>query len=117
TPAEQRAYFLRDNAGTVAAIAGILILFVYFLVTWFEFGRDPPCGPVIPLFAPPKNFSPAAVRFVHRMAYDRKAFSASLINMAVKGYMKISESGGEYTLTRTGKGAGEAGLAGGESAI
>ncbi len=102
TPAEQRAYFLRDNASAVAAAAGILILLVYFSVTWFEFGRDPDGGPVIPLFAPPQNFSPAAVRFVHRMAYDRKAFSASLVDMAVKGYLKISEQNGTYTLTRKG---------------
>src|SRR5262249_41322019 len=62
-------------------------------------------------------FSPSAVRFVHRMAYDRKAFSAALINMAVKRYMKIDEDGGDYTLTRTGKNETDAALSTGERAI
>lgn len=117
TDAERRAQFIRDNASAVVAIAGILILLVYFGATWFEFGRDPRRGIIIPLFAPPKNFSPAAVRFVHRMGYDRKAFAASLVDMAVKGYMKISEADHTYTLTRTGKSESAAGLDDGESAM
>jgi hypothetical protein len=115
--AEQRAQFIRDNASAVVAIAGVLILLVYFVTTWFEFGRDPRRGTIIPLFAPPKDFSPAAVRFVHRMAYDRKAFSAALIDMAVKGYMKIGEADHTYTLTRTGKSERAASLDDGESAM
>ena len=117
TPAELRADFIRDNAGTVVAVAGVLILLIYFMVVWWEHGRDPRRGTVIPLFAPPKDFSPAAVRYVYRMAYDRKAFSAALIDMAVKGYMKITQAGSTYTLTRTGKSEDEAGLSSGESAI
>jgi uncharacterized membrane protein YgcG len=117
TADERRAQFIRDNASPVAAIAGVLVLLVYFGATWFSFGRDPEHGVIVPLFAPPKDFSPAAVRFVHRMAYDRKSFAASLIDMAVKGYLKIKEDGGDYTLTRTGRGEGESGLAHGESAI
>lgn len=115
--AELRADFIRDNASMIVAIAGVLILLVYFSVTWWSFGRDPKHGTIIPLFAPPKDFSPAAVRYVHRMAYDRKAYAASLIDMAVKGYLTISEEDGTYTLTRTGKSEAECGLADTESAI
>jgi len=117
TAAERRAQFIRDNASAVAASGGVLVLLVYFLVAWFEFGRDPAHGVVVPLFVPPKGFSPSAIRFVHRMAYDRKVFSAALIDMAVKGYMKIKEDDGDYTLTRTGKSDGGVELARGESAI
>src|SRR5207237_672175 len=117
TAAERRAQFIRDNASAVVAITGVLLLLVYFGVTWFEYGRDPARGTIIPLFAPPKDFSPAAVRYVHRMAYDRKSFAASLVDMAVKGYMKISEEDGTYTLKRTGKSARDTGLATGEDAV
>ena len=117
TKTELREQFIRDNAGTVVAMAGALILLIYFAVAWWTHGRDPKRGVVIPRFAPPRDFSPAAVRFVHRMAYDRKSYSASLVDMAVKGYLKISEEHGTYTLTRTGKSEGEAGLAHGEAAI
>ncbi|HEY1707692.1 MAG TPA: DUF2207 domain-containing protein [Rhizomicrobium sp.] len=100
TSAELRADYLRDHADVVVAVLGLLILAIYFSVTWYEFGRDPDGGPVIPLFAPPNGFSPAAVRYVHRMAYDRKAFSATIINLAVNGYLTISQSGNIYTLTK-----------------
>ena len=117
TAAEQREMFLRDNADMVAALLGVVILLIYFLVVWYEFGRDPRRGPIIPLFAPPSGFSPAAVRFVHRMAYDRKSYAASLVDMAVKGYLTISEEKHVYILTRTDKTDGDCGLSHGESAI
>ena len=115
--AERTGEFLRDNAATGAALAGLAALFAFYFVAWWSFGRDPTRGVVVPLFAPPKNFSAAAVRFVHRMAYDRKAFAAALIAMAVKGYLKITETSGIYTLTRTGKSDKDAGLQSTETAI
>jgi uncharacterized membrane protein YgcG len=108
--AEQRADFIRDNASMIVALAGVLMLLVYFGVTWWSFGRDPARGTIIPLFAAPKDLSPAAVRYVHRMEYDRKAYAASLIDMAVKGYLTIAEDDGDYTLTRTGKSEEECGF-------
>ncbi len=117
SPAELRREFLRDNASAIAACLGVLLLVIYFTVGWFEHARHPKRGVIVPLFAPPKDFSPAAVRFVHRMAYDRKSYAASLVDMAVKGYLKIAEADHAYTLTRTGKGEGEAGLAHGEVQI
>jgi uncharacterized membrane protein YgcG len=117
TEAELREQFIRDNAAAVVSMAGVLMLLIYYLVAWWTHGRDPRRGVIIPRFAPPQDFSPAAVRYVHRMAYDRKSYSASLVNMAVKGYLKISEAHGTYTLRRTGKSEGECGLAHGEVAI
>ena len=115
--ADRAANFLRDNASTGAAILGLIALGVYYFTAWYRFGRDPERGVIVPLFAPPKDFSAAAVRFVHRMGYDRKAFAAALIAMAVKGYLKITEDHGVYTLTRTGKSEAEAGLASTERGI
>ena len=117
TDAERTANFLRDNAATGAALLGFAVLAAFYFIAWWKFGRDPARGVIVPLFAPPKNFSAAAVRFVDRMGYDRKAFAAALIAMAVKGYLTISEDGGSYTLRRTGKSDGESGLASTESAI
>jgi uncharacterized membrane protein YgcG len=111
TPAEERANFIRDNGAPITALMGLFILLVYFGATWWEFGRDPKQGPIVPLFSPPDNLSPAAVRYLHRMAYDRKAYAATLINLAVKGYLTIGQDDGAYVLTRTGRSEGECGLA------
>ena len=115
--AERTGNFLRDNASTGVALLGLIALAAYYGFTWYRFGRDPARGVIVPLFAPPKDFSPAAVRFVYRMGYDRKAFAAALIAMAVKGYLTISESHGVYTLKRTGKSESECGLSSTERAI
>jgi hypothetical protein len=115
--ADRAGNFLRDNASAGAALLGLIALAIYYAIAWSRFGRDPARGVIVPLFAPPQDFSPAAVRFVYRMGYDRKAFAAALIAMAVKGYLKITESHGVYTLTRTGVSQAASGLASTEGAI
>lgn len=117
SPEELQRDFIRDNAATIVAAAGVLLMTIYFIIVWIEHGQRPARGTIIPLFAPPKDFSPAAVRFVHCMGYDRKAYAAALVDMAVKGYLKITEDRSVYTLTRTGKSETEAGLAPTETAI
>jgi uncharacterized protein (TIGR04222 family) len=49
------------------------------------------------------------------MGYDQKAFSAALINLAVKGYVDIAEDDGNYSLQKSG--TGTATLAPGEAAL
>ena len=117
TDAQLRGEFIRDNASAIAAAAGVLILLIYFIAVWLDFGRRPKRGLVVALFAPPKDFSPAAVRFVRRMGYDRKCYAASLVDMAVKGYLKISEEKRVYTLARTGRTDEQSGLASGEAGM
>lgn len=114
---ELKREFIRDNAASIVALAGVLLMLIYFVAVWFEFGQRPSGGTVIPLFAAPQGFSPAAVRFVHRMSYDRKSYAAALVDMAVKGYIRIAEDHGVYTLTLTGKNETDAKLSPDESAI
>lgn len=115
--AEKRRDFIIDNASAIVAFLGVLLLLVFYSVAWWHYGRDPKRGTVIPLFAPPAGLSPEAMRYIHKMSYDRKAFAAALINMAVKGYLTISEEHGTYTLSRTGKSETDTGLSGSEAAM
>lgn len=105
---------LNDNAILLAGVAGILILLIYYLLVWWKVGRDPEPGTIIPLFEPPKGYSPGAMRYILKMGFDNKTFSAAIVSMAVKGFLKISEdSSGTYTLMKTGS---EAPLSMGEKA-
>lgn len=117
TAIENARGFLRDNGATGAAMIGFFALFAYYYYIWSKAGRDPARGIVVPLFGPPEGFSAAAIRYVYRMGYDRKAFAAAIVSMAVKGYMKISEDDGVYTLSRTGMSVEETNLLKGERAI
>jgi len=95
-------YFVEDNTPVIAGLTGLIILLVYYIAVWFGYGVDPKKGIIIPLFEPPDNLSPAAVRFIAEMGFDNKAYTASVLSIAVKGHLKIEEDNGEYSLIKTG---------------
>ncbi len=73
-------------------------------MVWWQVGRDPDKGTIIPLFEPPKGFSPAAIRFLMRMSFDAKTFAAAVMDLAVKGYLRIREANGLFVLEKKGAG-------------
>jgi uncharacterized membrane protein YgcG len=92
------SWFIRDFLQSSAAGTGLLILVGYYFFTWTKVGRDPQPGPIIPLFSPPENISPAAGRYILKMGFDQKSFAAVLVNMAVKGVIRIEQDKNDYTL-------------------
>lgn len=101
TPVEKTRAFLAANGSSVAGVAGIAALLLYYLFTWLRVGRDPQEGVIIPLYEAPDGLSPAAVRYIRRMGYDDGVFAAALVDMAVKGGIAIEEDpDGIYVLTR-----------------
>ena len=85
-------WFVRDNIGIVVGIAGFLLTFLYLVIAWWIKGRDPEGQPIFARFDPPEGVSPGSARYLHRMKYDNKVFTASIINLAVKGYITIEQS-------------------------
>lgn len=96
------AYY-KDNSGMAAGMIGFIILLLYYLITWWIVGRDPAKETIIPMYLPPYGMSPAVIRFIREMGYDQKVFAATIINMAVKGYLWINEVQGKYTLIKGAK--------------
>lgn len=104
--ARRLAAYVDGSAPLLAGLAGLAVLFGYFVVVWLMVGRDPRKGAIVPLFSPPDGFSPAAMRFVMRMGFDERALAAAIIDMAVKGYLAIrEEANGDFALERTGEAA------------
>ncbi|MFB3896602.1 MAG: DUF2207 domain-containing protein [bacterium] len=101
TAQQQFSYFLKDNYTILFALAGLILVSIYYLTVWSFVGKDPAKGTIIPQYYPPKGFSPAAVRYIARMGFDTKAFTATILNLAVKGYLTIQESKGEYSIYKT----------------
>jgi uncharacterized membrane protein YgcG len=97
---EKTAYFLKDNLSALLGLIWLVIVLGYYLVVWNRVGRDPEKGVIIPLFEPPKGFSPAGTRFLMRLDFDNKAFTAAVVDMAVKGYLTIEENDGDYSLRK-----------------
>jgi uncharacterized protein (TIGR04222 family) len=106
---------LFNNRGLLIALLGLAASGLYWFSVWSARGRDPEPGTIFPHYEPPANVSPATARYLNRMGYDQKAFSAALINLAVKGCVEILEDDGDYSLRKTH--AGAAALAPGEAAL
>ena len=106
---KKTAVFLSNNKSLAGALAGLLVLLIYYFWAWRRVGKDPERGTVVPRFKPPDNLSPAAMRYIMEMGFDNKAFASAVINLAVKGYLTISEESKafglskEYTLKRPGE--------------
>ena len=81
-----------------ASLAGVLF---FYYQSWQRVGRDASRLPVFPHYHPPKGFSPAAAHYVyHRSFRGNKAFTASLMDLGVKGYLDIDSDNKEVTLSR-----------------
>jgi uncharacterized membrane protein YgcG len=98
--ADKSAHLLRDNLTLLVAAAGILFLLGYYLLVWAAVGKDPARGVIMPIYTPPDNLSPAAMRFIAEMGYDHRVFAAVVIGMAVKGALTIEEKTGTTTLRK-----------------
>jgi len=101
TTSQKLEYFFRDNRDALLLASGFLVTLLYYLIAWSAVGRDPAPGVIMALYEPPSNLSPAAMRYLMHMGYDNKTFTAAILDMGVRGYIKISEQAGRYTLTRT----------------
>jgi uncharacterized membrane protein YgcG len=101
TPIDRIGYFLGDNAGALITLLGFILYLGYLVWAWHRVGRDPEPGPIFPHYKPPTGLSAAAVRYLDRMAYDGKAFTAAIVSLGVKGYLRIHEGDDEdYALER-----------------
>ncbi|MFA5047637.1 MAG: DUF2207 domain-containing protein [Patescibacteria group bacterium] len=98
TIAEKRADWLRDNFGLFAGLIGLIIVLLYYLWAWTKFGRDPQKGTIIPQYDSPRGLAPAAIGFIYKMGFSDRAFTGTIINLAVKGCLKIEKPGLHYHL-------------------
>ena len=96
-------YFYNDNKHLIVGVSGLFLVLLYYLLVWQWVGMDPEKGVIIARYEPPDKYSPASIRFIEKMGYDKQSFAVALINLAVKDYLNISENAGQYTLTKTGK--------------
>lgn len=90
----------------VAAICFAIVLLYFMLIRYFTHTK---LGVVIPLYQPPADLSPAEVSYLANRGYravkgrvDFSALSGALINLAVKGKIKIihKDTGSDYTIKK-----------------
>ena len=83
--------WLADNGPPVAGLLALLGLVGFYYVAWQRAGRNPRAGTVVPIFEPPVDLTPAGMRYVLKMGADNRAFAAALVDMGVRGHIRLVE--------------------------
>ena len=73
------------------AIIVVFLLLIYYFFTWNKYGKDPEAPAVYPIFESPDAISPAILGYVDAEYFKNDFVTASIVNLAVKGYLKINE--------------------------
>lgn len=87
-------WFLQDNI--YAAIP--LLVLLGMVVIWWRWGRDPELGTVAPEFTPPPGLGPAEAGALVDDRFDPRDFTAGLLSLATKGWLKIREVEKDFQL-------------------
>lgn len=98
--------WLGDLRDVILPVLAALLALGYNLLAWLRVGRDPQKGTIIPLFHPPKDFSPGLTHYVHKWGFEKSgwtAFTATIFELGVKGLVTIDNSGTDLRVAVTGK--------------
>lgn len=108
TTTQRALWLLRDNAALLVALLGLGVLLGYCALRWRKVGRDPAAGTIIARYEPPEGISPAGLRFIEKMGYDTRCFSADVLSLAVARLLLIERDKGllkdHWRLERRGTG-------------
>jgi hypothetical protein len=101
---EQETEWFRADWGSYldAGILAGLVLAVYLLM-WLRVGRDPVGRPTLVQYDPPEAFSAAALGYLEERGYDGSQFTAALVDLGVKGALRIERDGRKWRLESTGQ--------------
>jgi len=77
-------------------------IFIFLFYRWRRHGRDlPGRGTIIPQYEAPDNLTPAEVGTLIDETVDKQDVSADIINLAIRGYLKIKKiEKDDYLLTK-----------------
>ena len=103
TDMQRVGWLLKDNFSLLVALIGLVLLLAYYIPVWLSFGRDPEEGVLVTRYEPPDGFSPASLRYIRQMYYDDKVMTAAVVNLAVKGYLRIDVEEGADGFLGIGK--------------
>ena len=83
--------------GLSCGIAGILLIpivtFIILFKKWWKYGRDPKGrGTIIPEYQAPKDLSVLGSSAIYSESVATNAFSAQIVDLAIKGYIRIEET-------------------------
>ena len=108
---ENIATYFETNAVFLAVAVFVLVAgLALFFWRWYSAGREPAEPAVVPEYEPPDGLRPAHVGLLLDESADTKDLTATIVDLAVRGYLRIMETGGsglfakkDWTLTKSAK--------------
>ena len=89
--AARAAWWLADYGPPAVGLLALLGLGAFYYIAWQRAGRNPRAGTVVPIFEPPVDLTPAGMRYVLKMGPDNRGFAAALVDMGVRGHIRLVE--------------------------
>ena len=78
---QRMRWLLTDNRGILIALAGLIVLLLYAVREWRRVGKDPDKGVIIARYDPPPGQTPAGLRYMRKMGYDMRCFTADVLSL------------------------------------
>ena len=95
-------WWLADYGPYIIGAISLLGVLGFLFHAWQRAGRDPPAGTVVPIFSPPDDLTPAGMRYLTKFAADNRTFAAALVDMGVRGHIRmVEEEGGWFSKNKT----------------
>lgn len=91
-------WFIQDNGSIILLVLLIFILFLLIVIGYFGALSKNKSGIIIPLFTPPKDLTPSQVGFMDAMQFEDKHLAADIVDLAVRGFIKIDKKSDNYQL-------------------
>ncbi|PDT01807.1 hypothetical protein CO666_23210 [Rhizobium chutanense] len=116
----ESTWWLKDNRNYFIGFGGLILVFAYYLRSWLKVGRDPARGVVVPRWDAPDGISPALVNYIDNKGFSGggwTALAASVLNLAVRGYVKLEDFKNSIVIRGTGKPLGREKFQAGETEL
>jgi len=97
TSAEVFFRYLRSNWPLGIPVAAFVLMFWL----WWTYGRDPRLRPIAAQYEPPDNLTPGEVGTLVDNSVDMRDITASIVDLAVRGFLVIEQQNKEHLLGLT----------------
>ena len=76
-----------------ALVSSVLGVIAYYVFAWASVGRDPKPGTIVSVYSPPRDVSPAMLRYVWKETFDDRTVWSSLLSLVSKGLVTMESEG------------------------
>ena len=115
---QESSWWFNDNRDYFIGFGGLMLVFLYYTRSWLKVGRDPAREIVVPRWDPPSGISPALVNYIDNRGFSGQgwtALSATALDLAVRGYVRLDDLKNAIVIRRTDKPLGKEKLQAGEA--